>query len=210
MKAETLMELLVGVVILGAIGWLTVQVFDMKGTLGSVDSKVTATSDRVERIAAILPDLRIKVAMEEVGKPVQGAVVVTEPVKDASGKWVAAVHVFDTVAGQRQTYVVNLKGPNDKGVAYLVGGFTSLHAKGAISFRDLERLSSDIGKPAPAPDYVLSESSFALRKASFGYSNDLTKALGVSPRTTSLSSKLATWDTLSAELRDNASTYKPD
>ena len=93
---------LVCVIMLGTLSWLSVTVFNMNGTLSRVDTQVgrvvpladefpsiksqlTSTSKRVDIIAKNLPLLQIRVAKEELSKPVKTAVVATNPRKNKKG-----------------------------------------------------------------------------------------------------------------------------
>ena len=109
---------------------------------------------------------------------------------------------------ERKTFVVNVKGPEDRRFAYLVSGVAMARGIEVASFRELETFSSDMGKPVSAPSYVISESSFTIRKAISELIKELERTLGVSPKTSPLTAKLTTWDMVSAELRDNSALYK--
>jgi hypothetical protein len=209
MKIDKWIEILVGTIIIGVLLLLLNQVFDMKGTLGTVDSKITSTSERVERIASVLPDLRIKIAMEEVNKPIQAAVFTTEPFKNNLGNWITTVNVIDSIKGESQTYLVKLKGQDDKSVACLVRGSILEFETDAVSFLEFERFSADIGKPVYAPSYVLVDSSFVIRKSYPEYIKVLEKILGVSPKKGTFTSKITTWGKLTNEIKDNPNFYKP-
>lgn len=63
MKSEHWMQIIVGGIILTAIGFLGSNLFDMKGILSSVKTKVDATDSRVTRIAETLPEVKARVGL---------------------------------------------------------------------------------------------------------------------------------------------------
>lgn len=82
MAQENWIQILVVVIILGTLDFLASRVLDMSQTLGSIDATVTATKDRVDRIAEELPGVGVRVAYEEVRKPIRTLVITTKPAKE--------------------------------------------------------------------------------------------------------------------------------
>src|SRR6266513_452736 len=129
MKLEGWVEIAVGTVILGTLGYVAVKVIDtserigaVDGKLGSVDTKVTFTSDRVERIANALPEMRIHIAEDEIKRQIKTAVVSTKPTQSADGKWKVIVNVIDPVASARWTFPVSLPSRDDRSALYSLIG----------------------------------------------------------------------------------------
>ena len=90
MEKDTLVQILLGTVILGGLGYLVKEVSEVKVTfksdvgevktaVGTIDTKVTSAIQRVDRIAEALPDVKIRVATEEVNKPIQTMLITTKP-----------------------------------------------------------------------------------------------------------------------------------
>lgn len=208
-----------------ALLWLLYSVYTMNANLSAIGVKVDETTtgtnkrvddtnERIDRIVAIIPDVRIKLAQEEISKPIRAAVVVTEPSEASPGKWVAAVHLLETTQQRRRTYVVSLNGPGDKSVAYLASGAAAAFDSDAISFKNLSALSSDLGKPAIAPNFVVSTNSLALRRMSPKLQKALEEALKshegtLAAKDGAIASRTTSWERLSAELNENAPTYEP-
>ncbi|MGJ0534794.1 MAG: hypothetical protein ACR65W_16280 [Methylocystis sp.] len=203
-----------------ALIWLLSAVHTMNATLTAVDVKTAGTNQRVDdtnlridRIAAVLPDVRIKIAHEEISKPIQAAIVVTEPSEISAGNWVTAIHLLETAKQKRRTYFVPVKGPNDNTAAYLASGAAVSLDSDSISFETLSSLSADAGEPTFAPTFVISRNSMALRKLSPEFEKALEKALtnfepALNAKNATLRSKTTSWDTLSAELTENAESYE--
>src|SRR5438309_4304759 len=95
MKLEQWMQLVFSTVILGAIGFLGIHLFDMKGTLSSVSVKLDTTDQRLARIADTLPEIRARIAWEEINHPLAGFVAATIPKETAKGKWKSDVKLYD-------------------------------------------------------------------------------------------------------------------
>lgn len=86
------------ILVLGVGGWLIVQTSGMNRNLGSLEAKVDAKlsehASRIDRIATALPDVGVRIAKDELSKPVITAVLVTNPTKTAKGRWVTGVQSF--------------------------------------------------------------------------------------------------------------------
>lgn len=222
-RAHTAEAVVVAIsVFTAAMLWLLYTVFTMNATLGAVGTKtegtnklVEDTNRRIDRIVAVLPDVRAKVAQEEVVKPIQAAVVVTEPKESSKGKWETAVHFVETAPRKRRTYVFTVKGPEDKTVAYLASGTAISLDSDAISFDSLSAMSSDIGNPITAPGFVVSSNSIAIRKLSPDFQKAFEEAIksyqpSLSIRTANIETKTTSWEKLSDELKTNALNYEPN
>ncbi len=200
MKSEKWLELLVGGIILVGLAWLLTQVFDMKGT-------VTATAQRTERIASALPGIGVRIAQEELSKPIQLAVISTKPVEVTQGEWVSAVHVLDTGNARMTTYRLKLQGANDNRAKLLVTGSVFLSDDRAVSFSQLEGWSLDVEKPVALPGYIDISSSYVLRADPVKYARTL-EALGAAPQTHPLEANANTWSALARVLNDRPGTFK--
>lgn len=74
MKSERWIEILVVGIMLAGLAWLLTKVYEMNGT-------VVSTAQRVDRIALVLPDIRVRIAQEELSRQIQMAVISTKPVE---------------------------------------------------------------------------------------------------------------------------------
>lgn len=162
MNKEVAVELVVGGIILAALAGLGALVFNMKGDLGAVGIKVTATAERVDRIAAALPDMRIRVAADEISKTLHGAVVATVPRQLPAGEVAYVVHVFDFDKKQRTTYSATVSERAYKNFRVTLAGDAVLGGE-YTSLSELERFSSDAGKRVTVPAYIDADASFVSR-----------------------------------------------
>jgi len=74
-------------------GWIAWQVWDM-------NPKVTETARRVDRIVDVLPDVKIRIAQEDLQKRVRLALLTTEPTEIRTGEWATMVEVIDFASGK--------------------------------------------------------------------------------------------------------------
>ena len=202
MKQEQWTQLLVGVVILGAIGYLGNLVINMKVTLGSVqtsveeldnrvtritealpDMKVTLGSvqtsveeldNRVTRIAEALPDLQVRVAWEEVNGEISGFVSLLEPQLKENG-WVTTAAIYNSDSEELKIYSLAGNKPCKKCASYLVVGKLQEDAPRKSSFFKLTAYSNALKQPVTIPAKLDGKTSFVLRSV---YPKQLDKFLG--------------------------------
>lgn len=206
METSRWLEVIVGSIILAALGFYGTELFKMEAGIATLDTKEGTVAERVEKIAQVLPDIRVRVAQEEVSKPIQVAVVTTKPV-EIHGDWLSAIHVFDPSANQRFTYVVKVDGPNDSRVQEIVGGSVYETDSNAVSLMQVAHWSEDIQHPAEVPSYVAETSSFLASGTPTVYMGKLS-SLGVAPTSYQMNPDVSSWPKLSAELTKHPKDYK--
>ncbi len=170
---------------------------------------VTA-SGRIDRIAAALPDVRIRIAKEELSRPVESAMVVLDPIMTPKGEWITGIHVMDAANKTRSTYLVSAKGSQDKEIACLASGVVFGTDPNALSFKTLAGFSSDIGIPTPLPPYVQEQNSYVLHTSSASFAKtleDILRGRTVIEQTAPISTDFSTWTNLVAELTKNREQY---
>jgi hypothetical protein len=191
------------VTVVSVVGWIAVQVWEMK-------PKVVDTETRVNRIVEVLPELKVRLVEEDLKKNIRAAILTTESIKTLSGRWIADVHWLDFVAGQRTTFRVELKGPEDPTIAYLVTGIANAHGSEKLSLAEYERVAAQIGKPLPPPTYLDQSSSYAIIKASAVKDlEDLRRVLGNPIAEERIDKKLLKIDQLVEELKVKENEYRP-
>jgi hypothetical protein len=162
MKPEYWIETLVGAVILGALAFLAIKVVDMSGTLGSVDARASSTAERVNRIAAALPDVGVRVASEEVSRPIQTAVLSTKPSQAADGSWYVTVSVLDTQSSKKWTLPVHIESKDDREIMHTLVGAGAEAEPGFSSLSRLQEYSRFAHGDSSIPPYVDEKTSFVL------------------------------------------------
>src|SRR5438046_10678886 len=92
--------------VISGVGWIAVKVWD-------VNPKVSYTARRVDRIVDVLPEVKIRIAQEDMQKTVRLALLTGEPTKTQSGDWEANVALVDFATGQGAIFRAPVKGPDD-------------------------------------------------------------------------------------------------
>ena len=171
-RRDKLIEFLLGIitsgitVIIAVLGWSLHQIYDLKGSVIAMDARITAVSERVDRIAGVLPDMRIQIAYEELRKPFEMAVVATKPIESNPGKWAAAVHLFDSIKNVRSTYRIELDHKAIDDLKYRLIGKAVASDLEPISFHELVNWSLEIREPVQIPNYIDAYASTVFRKNS--------------------------------------------
>ena len=202
-------EIILGLVLFPTVGYIALEVNSLGKMDATQEARYAGLEQRINRIADALPDLKVKIAQEELSKPLTGAVVVLNPVKDAGGKWVSGVHVIDTATNARKTFVVPVNGPKDKSVAVAASGLAINLDKGATRFIDLAEWSAATGKPASTPDYIDAKNSFVLRGPTAEYAKEFEEIVekAKSRPSAKLSGGFNSWEQLTVELSKHQLAY---
>lgn len=171
MRLEHWMQLLFGTVIVGTLGFFGFHIFDMKGILSRVDTKVEAvetkvdlTDRRLTRIADVLPDLKARVAWEEINNGITGFVVSTKPKKTNKNAWKTYIKIYNLKKNKLHVYPIS-QDENHKDVpAYIVAGKIRESGGCDPSFRELEQHCAELKEPSNIPASYNTETSFLVRK----------------------------------------------
>jgi len=210
MKQEQWIQILVGGVILVTLGFLGSQVFDMKGTLSSVKTKVEETDGRVTRIADTLPDVKVRVAWEEVNHAISGFVVLSQPQLNKEKKWVTAAAVYSRDSEKMKIYSVALDDAHKRYVSYVVAGKLKSDAPYESSFSELATYSAALKQPVTIPSKLDANTSFVLRSAD---AEELSKFMATltkeKPKTVDFG-KIRNWAELSKDLESIATKTEPN
>jgi len=174
---EKIVEVIIGSILVGLGGFVLKEMYALNANQRATDEKVSGAIGRIDRIASVLSDVRVRIAQEETATPLQAAVVVTDPVKTSGGSWVAPVHLIDIAAKQRHTYLVRVSGPDDGTAAFLASGAGLSLEKEAVSFVSMKEWSAEAQKPDILPNWVVATHSLALRHPKFGYAIAFDKAM---------------------------------
>jgi len=207
-SSEILLPLLVGIVVLGGLGYLAVKVSDIDGSVRSVDTKIGNAEKRLDRIADALPLIQTRIAMEEVQKPIRTALIMTTPIQDAKGQWKVNVHVLDSAKSERTTYAVSLANQSDRRPIYQLVGASAEAEPTAPTVRDLASWSSEIKNPKSLPSFVDVKGSIVFRHTSAG---DVIKLyqLGAEVERRKLTSTIYDWNQLAEALKSNPAQFEP-
>jgi hypothetical protein len=181
------------VALLSGVGWLVIQVYDMR-------PKVTETAYRVDRIVDVLPEVRRQVAEEELLKRVQLAFIARDPVEKAAGQWVKRVDIDDYRSGKRQVFEIPVKGPEDQSAAYLLMGLASRIGTEKISFAEYSSIAAEMGKPQLYDTDIDLSASFAITRASKEYPQRIEELFGKPTRQEEILKEALRLEQLAVEL----------
>ena len=157
-----------------------------------------------------MPDVGVRIAKDELSKPITTAVLVGDPVKTAKGRWVTAIQILDAGAKTHSTYVVPAKGPKDREAMWLANGAVYEVDPSALSLKVLSKYSSVVGTPVSPPGYLAQQYSYVLRSSSGDYKKALLEVLksrSMTENTVAFSENISSFEKLSAELSMNPSKY---
>jgi hypothetical protein len=163
MKAEHWLQILVGVVILGTLGFLSTNVYDMRGLLSGMTEKMEQTERRVTRIADVLPDVRAKVAWEEVQAPLSGFLAVSTPVEQHPDEWTSTIHLYHARTGALQAFQITRSEQEKDLPRYLVAG--RIRTEGFLdpTFHELVGFANSEQIAMTLPANLDSQASFVIR-----------------------------------------------
>lgn len=163
MTIEQKIELLFGTVILAVLGYLASNQFDMKGTLSTVSTKVESTDQRVSRIADTLPDIKARIAWEEINYPLAGFVAATVPVETKGNKWITSVNVYDAKTGSLKSWEIKLDKNHKDYAAFVLAGIVRSNNPYNTSFAELAHFSGKEKTPVSIPAFINAHTSFIIR-----------------------------------------------
>ena len=183
------------------VAWIAVKVWDMNPT-------VTDTARRVDRIVEALPDIKVRIAMEDLERKFGVALLITQPVEVAAGKWRASVHYMDFVKGTQKTYVTSLKGPDDHLAALTIAGLAS-RTREKLSLQDFMAASIQAEKPILVPSVLDSASSYAILRSSANYEKRLSQLLGEPIRQVAIEKGQVKWEQFAKQLQAQEASLPP-
>jgi hypothetical protein len=165
MKLEHSVQLLLGVVILGTLGWLSTNLFEMKGVMSSVDTKVTMNEERLSRISSVLPEVQAKVAWEEVNYSIKGFIASTEPKLEGNNQWKSYINLYSADDQILKTYTLNFDESQKALYKHVVAGKLVSDGGYNPSFQTLSAHSSEMRNAVLFPASIDPKTSFVLRES---------------------------------------------
>lgn len=182
MKLENWIETIIGTIILGTLGFFGMQLFDMKGQISSVTTKMDATESRISRIAEVLPEVKARIAWEEVNEPINGVILTSNPKELERNKWETVIKLYNAQTSQLKRYKFILKEDHKEHVSDVISGRVRRIDKDATTFSDLLEYSKEEKEPVAIPASINSNASFVVRNSNVDeVSNYLQTASGKQP-----------------------------
>lgn len=200
MKLEHWMQLLVGVVILGSIAFLSNHLFEMKGTLSSVETKVDEYGSRVNRIAETLPEVKARVAWEEVNHAITGFIAVSKPIEGIGSKWVTTAALYDRDSEELSTYSIALDQNHKDFTSYMIAGKLKAEAPYESSFTELVMHSQSLKEPVMIPAELNPNTSFVIRSLDTKELGTYLRTISTDKASTRQIGRIKNWKELSTRL----------
>ncbi|MBL1259308.1 MAG: hypothetical protein COB33_002105 [Thiotrichaceae bacterium] len=200
MKIEIWVPIIVGGIILVPLGFLGINVFDMKGTLSSVETKVNSTDNRVSRIADALPGVKARVAWEEFNHAIEGFIVVSKPKRLKSKRWLTTAAVYNRDSNDLKVYSVSLDSAHRNYASYVIAGKLKSENPYESSFTELSNYSDAIQQPVILPGSINQDTSFVLRSADALEMRKFIRTLSDSEPKTKKIKKIRNWKELVANI----------
>lgn len=202
MKSEAWIELIVGTVLLGGLGFLIIKVMDINGTLGGVEAKVSYTSDRLERIAQALPDVGVRIASEEVNRPIRTIVVASTPTRNRDGQYQVVLQIVDAEKSTKWSVPVKLASKSDKQLLGTLAWTGFNLDPNYATFARMQSYARAAALDSSLPATVDTRVSFVLGTTSAEEYLSEISWLARNPKRSSVTIKLDSWKDISAALND--------
>lgn len=200
MKNETLIQLIIGGLVLPPLGFLGLNVFDMNKTLSSMTTQVKNTDSRVNRIVEVLPEVKARVAWEETNNAIEGFLIVTNPIERDSGEWVTKAAIYNRDESELRVYPISLSDTHRDYASYVVAGKFKSENPHDASFSELANYSAELKELVLVPRNINSETSFVFRSADIDEMNGFLEAISGDKPDKLKINKIRNWNELVKEL----------
>lgn len=202
MKSEHWMQIIVGGIILVTLGFLGSNLFEMKGLLSTVKSKVDTTDNRLARIADVLPEVKARVAWEEVNNPIDGFIAVFDPNPIDNENTVTLTVIYDASSGEIKVHSIELDNNHQNYAAYAIAGKLVSETPYDASFSELAMHSASLKQMVTMPASINAETSFIIRSAKIEDINGFVDTFSSSPPYIKNVGVYRNWGELSPKLND--------
>lgn len=175
---------------------MIVKMFDFSSTLSTAVQQGSATNQRVDRIVAALPDLKVKIAQEDLEKKIALVVVTKNPTEVSPGRWTQSIIVLDYSGGRLSEFQIPSRGSDDMGGGYTVSGLTNRISVEKISFDEFTVAATEIGKPKAYPVWIDASASYGIVRHRVDYARRINAQFGRPVRELGLARKPLNWEEL--------------
>lgn len=167
MDKKDWVQLLVATCILGTLGFLSVNLFEMKATLATVDTRSSKTDERVGRIAETLPEIKSRVAWEELNSRFEALVLTSIALSKEDGAISRKVALYTPAQKRALMYDIEASEESLARSMRLLSGTIYNYDRKAITFADLTELAYEQRFSVLLPTGLDSRNSFVVRSAQF-------------------------------------------
>lgn len=188
-------QLLVGGIILALLFFMLQNQFSMKGVLSKVQNQVETNENRVSRIAETLPEVKARVAWEEVNSALEGFVVVDLP-KQHENQWITRATLYSRDNNELKTYQVAMDENAKTHASYIIAGKLKEISPYDISFDELSLYSTSIKHATYFPPSINKNASFVFRANTSASLEKLLLDLSMAEPTVAKIETIKNWDEL--------------
>lgn len=110
---QTGVSLLIGLVILGGLGWLVIKVDGLGNDVTKFQTIAEENKERMERIGNNIPQIKSVIASMQIEKNLGNALIAYNPKRDGNGKWTSEFKIADLDKSELTTYTVAMKDKDD-------------------------------------------------------------------------------------------------
>ena len=172
MKMKDWVQILVGACILGAISFLAVHTFGLRGDVARVETHTTLTAERLSRIAEALPDVRARVAWEEFNNAFEALMIMSEI--DQSGDFsTQQVSIYRPAIEEAQIYTLRDSPERVELISRALVGAALENDQTALSLSQLTELAAEQGYILRLPEGIDLNRSLVLRSIDHGVMGSL-------------------------------------
>src|ERR1700726_2275462 len=192
------------VALLSGVGWIVVKLFD-------INSTVTMTANRVDRIVDALPELRVRIAGEELDKRIALVMLTRNPTEVSPGNWIRVIELLDYEHGRLTQFTLPARGADDQSAVYAVSGLANRIAIDKISFDEYSAAAIETGRAKPSPAWVDSSASYAIFRHRLDYYRRVSELFGKPTKEFNIGKEPLKWEQLVEELETHLrdGTHKP-
>ena len=203
--------------ILGIVGFGALQLWNLQGDIPLIKESISALSEkrtneiaavnkRIDGISDALREVRTSSAYEILYRPMEFAVITTNPTRQLAGGWSAYINMLDFKDGTFKTYRADVSGPDDHGLIWAVGGSVHELDATAVAVNQAEAAGKSLKVNAFAPNYVNKEYSFIAYETLDMLHDRIEKLGGKFVKTYPMKPDMS-WSDLSKELRKYPGKY---
>ncbi len=127
------------------------------------DERAINLTARIDRIASALPDVRVRIAKEELAKPIQYAIIVTDSYEKSKGEVIKKVAIIDSRKNEAITLTVPAKTSSVEYVNYMVAGIAKKLDPRAVTFSELDAFAFEANEKLVSPTEISPQNSYVLR-----------------------------------------------
>jgi hypothetical protein len=179
MEKKDWVQLLVAVCILGTLGFLGTNTFQLKGDVSDINARTKAVDQRLNRIADALPSLKAQVAWEEYNSRFKALLLVRELEPANGNNLVRKVALYEPEKRTSSVYTLTASPSELDMKLRILSGMAYENDQRAISLATLRDLGATQKLPLSLPSKLDEHKSLVLRMQNLSELQSILKSLAV-------------------------------